>query len=134
MKSALFPVGRASPRAVPAELGRVTPGAPSPAHRRPGSRSPAAPAPPVGRASPRAAPAAPSPVVRGPVVRGPSAFQPSALALLTRRDLAAVLKVSVRTIDRLTAAGVLPCHRIGRKAVRYILPEILCHLADEKVK
>ena len=55
----------------------------------------------------------------------PSALRAS--GLLTRHDLAAHLKVSVRTIDRLTAAGELPVHRLG-KAVRFSLPEVLASL------
>lgn len=98
----------------------------------------------------RVTPGVPPSVVRGPAVSGlpsgvrppPAVVSPSGsdfsisasqhvslfpAPLLTRRDLAAVLKLSVRTIDRLTAAGAIPCRRLG-KSVRYHLPDVLAAL------
>jgi excisionase family DNA binding protein len=78
--------------------------------------------------------ATPAPAVARPCDAPPpssefplSAFPISALPLLTRRDLAAHLQVSVRTIDRLVASGELPTHRIGR-IVRFSLPDVLAAL------
>jgi len=56
-----------------------------------------------------------------------SAFNPQ--LFLTRHELAAVLKISVRTLDRMTAAGELPVRRLRRKTVRFYLPEVLRRLA-----
>ncbi|RJO67140.1 MAG: DNA-binding protein [Myxococcales bacterium] len=41
--------------------------------------------------------------------------------LLTPKQLAAFLQVSLRTIQSLTSTGVIPCVRIGRKLPRYRL-------------
>lgn len=41
-----------------------------------------------------------------------------AARLLTRTETAQFLAISVRTLDRLTRAGSLPCCRVGR-SVRY---------------
>ena len=95
------------------------------------------PAPEVGRTPLRAAGGASVPASRFPlrpaVREGEgqgevghfqlSAFNPQ--LFLTRRELAAVLKISVRTIDRLVADGELPVHRLGRKVVRFYLPEVV---------
>jgi len=51
---------------------------------------------------------------------------------LTRQELAEVLKVSVRTIDRMVAAGQLPARRLGRSTVRFYLPEVMRWLAGGK--
>lgn len=45
-------------------------------------------------------------------------------AFLTRRGVAAVLQVSVCTVDRMVANGELPCIRLGRR-VRFYLPDVI---------
>ena len=45
-------------------------------------------------------------------------------AFLTRRGVAAVLQVSVCTVDRMVANGELPCVRLGRR-VRFYLPDVI---------
>lgn len=45
-------------------------------------------------------------------------------AWLTAREAAAHLRVSLRTIEAWTAAGVIPAHRLGPRLVRYRAPEI----------
>ncbi|HOX60015.1 MAG TPA: excisionase family DNA-binding protein [Candidatus Paceibacterota bacterium] len=42
----------------------------------------------------------------------------------TRPGLAAALKVSVCTVDRMVANGELPCVRLGRR-VRFYLPDVV---------
>lgn len=53
-------------------------------------------------------------------------------ALLTRRELAKLCKVSTRTVDNWVAAGKLPLLRIGRRCVRFSLPEVLQVLKGER--
>ena len=49
-------------------------------------------------------------------------------AFLTRQELAGVLKVSVRTIDRMVAKGRIPACRFGANTVRFDLPDVLAAL------
>lgn len=42
--------------------------------------------------------------------------------LVTRDELAAILRVSVPTIDRMRRAG-MPCHRWGRRLIRFRVNE-----------
>jgi excisionase family DNA binding protein len=47
---------------------------------------------------------------------------------LTREELAVVLKVSVRTVDAMVAAGEVPHMRVGGDLVRFYLPDVIRHL------
>jgi excisionase family DNA binding protein len=51
-------------------------------------------------------------------------------SLLTQRQVAAQLGVSVPTVRRLTKSGVLPAVRLGKRSVRY-RPETLDALREE---
>ena len=44
--------------------------------------------------------------------------------LLTKREVAALLKVSTRTVENLTSRGILPKINLGTKMVRYPLDGI----------
>ena len=44
--------------------------------------------------------------------------------LLTRVGLAAALQVSVRTVDRMIAAGEIPVRRVRGKAVRFLRSDV----------
>ena len=48
---------------------------------------------------------------------------------MTRRELAAALKVSGRTVDRMLAEDELPCIRLRRSMVRFYLPDVVRGLA-----
>lgn len=48
--------------------------------------------------------------------------------LLTKKELAAVLPMPVRSIERLVSKGVLPCHRITPRMVRFRLSAVLAAL------
>jgi excisionase family DNA binding protein len=48
-------------------------------------------------------------------------------AVVTREELALVLRVSVRTVDKMVAAEEIPCMRL-RDLVRFNLPNVLRHL------
>jgi excisionase family DNA binding protein len=52
--------------------------------------------------------------------------------LLTRRELAKLCKVSTRTVDNWVSAGKLPLLRIGKRCVRFSLPEVLKTLRAEQ--
>jgi len=41
------------------------------------------------------------------------------MPLLSKREAAALLNISVCTLDRLTRAGVIPAVKIGNRTVRY---------------
>ncbi len=45
--------------------------------------------------------------------------------LLTREELAVVLKVSVHTVDRMLAEEEIPCIRLRGRMVRFYLPEVI---------
>jgi excisionase family DNA binding protein len=44
--------------------------------------------------------------------------------LVTREELAEILRVSVPTVDRMRRAG-MPCHRWGRRLVRFRVRECM---------
>ena len=48
-----------------------------------------------------------------------------ALELLTREELAVVLKVSLHTVDRMLADGELPQIRLRGRMVRFYLPDVV---------
>ena len=61
----------------------------------------------------------------------PSDSQPTPAfseGLLTREELAKALKISVRTVDQLTADGEITPIRIGDKIVRFHLPDVIAEL------
>ena len=43
---------------------------------------------------------------------------------ITRLELAALLQVSVRTVDRLIASGEIPVRRVRGKAVRFLRADV----------
>jgi excisionase family DNA binding protein len=53
-------------------------------------------------------------------------------ALLTRRELAKLCKVSTRTVDNWVSTGKLPLLRIGKRCVRFSLPDVLKTLRNEQ--
>lgn len=53
--------------------------------------------------------------------------------LLTKSEAAELLKVSITTLDRLTASGELPSIRISSRCIRYT-PEALEAYASERSK
>ncbi len=52
----------------------------------------------------------------------------AAQRLLKRNEVAKHLGVRVETVSRWTTAGTLPCVRIGKRSVRYLLPQIMNRL------
>ena len=54
-------------------------------------------------------------------------------AIVTRRELAAVLKVSVRTVDEMVAAGEITPLRPGGVLVRFYLPDVVRELTAAAV-
>ena len=48
--------------------------------------------------------------------------------LLTREELAEVLKISVRTVDAMVGAGEIPHLRMRGNLVRFYLPDVVRHL------
>jgi excisionase family DNA binding protein len=52
--------------------------------------------------------------------------------LLTRSELAAALRVSVRTVDAMVAGNEIPSVRIG-SLVRFYLPDVVRHLTATAV-
>jgi predicted site-specific integrase-resolvase len=42
------------------------------------------------------------------------------------------LGVRVETVSRWTTAGTIPCVRIGKRSVRYLLPQIVSQLRRRK--
>jgi len=53
---------------------------------------------------------------------------------VTRFELAALLRVSVRTVDRMIAAGELPVRRVRGRAVRFLRSDVERYLTGEKLK
>ncbi len=56
----------------------------------------------------------------------------AARRLLNRTEVAKHLGVRVETVSRWTTAGTIPCVRIGKRSVRYLLPQIVSHLRRRK--
>jgi len=56
----------------------------------------------------------------------------AARRLLNRTEVAKHLGVRVETVSRWTTAGTLPCVRIGKRSVRYLLPQIVSQLRRRK--
>ena len=52
--------------------------------------------------------------------------------LLNRTEVAKHLGVRVETVSRWTTAGTIPCLRIGKRSVRYLLPQIVSQLRRRK--
>jgi len=55
-------------------------------------------------------------------------------ACVTRLELAALLHVSVRTVDRMIAAGEIPVRRVRGYAVRFLRSDVEQYLTREKLK
>lgn len=53
----------------------------------------------------------------------------SAQPCVTRFELAALLRVSVRTVDRMIAAGELPVRRVRGRAVRFLRSDVERYLS-----
>ena len=53
---------------------------------------------------------------------------------VTRFELAALLRVSVRTVDRMIAAGEIPVRRVRGYAVRFLRSDVEQYLTREKLK
>ncbi len=49
----------------------------------------------------------------------------AALDMITRKRVAEITKLSIRTIDRLSEDGTLPKFKIGKRSVRYRLPDVM---------
>jgi len=45
--------------------------------------------------------------------------------LMTPKELAAYLKVSTRTVQKLTSDGLIPCVRVGTKLPRYDVKDVV---------
>ena len=56
----------------------------------------------------------------------------AARRLLNRTEVAKHLGVRVETISRWTTAGTIPCVRIGKRSVRYLLTQIVSQLRRRK--
>lgn len=56
----------------------------------------------------------------------------AARRLLNRTEVAQHLGVRVETVSRWTTAGTIPCVRIGKRSVRYLLPQIVSKLRRRK--
>jgi len=56
----------------------------------------------------------------------------AARRLLNRTEVAKHLGVRVETVSRWTTAGMIPCVRIGKRSVRYLLTQILGQLRRRK--
>ena len=54
---------------------------------------------------------------------------PGTPVVLTAEQVAQVLQVSLRTVQRLTASGALPHRTIGERAVRYMVADLEAYLA-----
>lgn len=52
--------------------------------------------------------------------------------ILTRREVADMLKVSPKTISRLSDANILKRHQVGKRAYRYIKSEIFDYIGIKK--
>jgi excisionase family DNA binding protein len=57
--------------------------------------------------------------------------EPGSGGFVTRRELAAMLKVSVRTVDEMVAAGEITPLRIRGVLVRFYLPDVVRELLAE---
>lgn len=62
----------------------------------------------------------------------PEATSPCSLVVLTAPQVALMLQVSLRTVQRLTASGSLPHRIIGNRTVRYTIADIEDFLADSR--
>jgi excisionase family DNA binding protein len=51
-------------------------------------------------------------------------------ACVTRFELAVLLRVSVRTVDRMIAAGEIPVRRVRGKAVRFLRSDVEQYLKE----
>lgn len=49
--------------------------------------------------------------------------------VLSAEQLADVLSINIKTIQKLTRDGLLPHHRIGAGTIRYTLADVLAHTA-----
>lgn len=49
--------------------------------------------------------------------------------ILSAEQLAEVLAINIKTIQKLTRDGMLPHHRIGAGTIRYTLADVLAHTA-----
>jgi len=49
---------------------------------------------------------------------------PASPGFVSAKDLARYLSVSPRTVARLHSEGIIPCHRIGPRIVRFRLNEV----------
>lgn len=56
----------------------------------------------------------------------------AARRLLNRTEVAKHLGVRVETVSRWTTAGTIPCVRIGKRSVRYLLTQIVSQLRRRK--
>jgi len=56
----------------------------------------------------------------------------AARLLLNRTEVAKHLGVRVETVSRWTTAGTIPCVRIGKRSVRYLLTQIVSQLRRRK--
>lgn len=57
-----------------------------------------------------------------------------ALDLLTKQEIADRLRVSTRTVENLTARGVLPVVRLGGRLVRYSRSAVEARIAELTIK
>ncbi len=57
-----------------------------------------------------------------------SSFEPPCV---TRLELAELLRVSVRTVDRMIAAGEIPVRRVRGKAVRFLRSDVEQYLKGQ---
>jgi hypothetical protein len=57
--------------------------------------------------------------------------QEPAPILVKAGDIAKALSVSVRQVGYWAHKGTIPCHKLGRKCVRFSLPEVLKALEIE---
>ncbi len=55
-------------------------------------------------------------------------------ACVTRLELAELLHVSLRTVDRMIAAGEIPVRRVRGYAVRFLRADVEQYLTREKLK
>ena len=63
-----------------------------------------------------------------------SANKPSAESLLTKKELAAYLGVSVRGVEGLMAARKIPYYSLGYRTVRFDLDKVLAAMDRFQVK
>jgi len=55
---------------------------------------------------------------------GRPSLEPASDGCVTRLELAALLHVSVRTVDRMIAAGEIPVRRVRGRAVRFLRADV----------